>query len=134
MGDPGQIAPIAQLFARRCLEVGLIHCECADNIFRTQWGPVIHAVKRNPDFIKHSIEYRVILEKEHELKGRHYEPLLMMNHATLRVEFSATLSQDATPPPIPLTRPIYTIDDWSSECTLEDGSSIPHLVLEGNIT
>ena len=103
--------------------------------WRARWGPVIHAVKRNPDFMKHYLESRVLHEKEYtEPEERYYEPFLLMNDVTLRVAFPATFSQDTPSTPHPLTQLVHIVNDGSSDCVLNEGSSIPKLVTEGNAT
>lgn len=100
--------------------------------WKTQWAPVIHMVKRNPDFMKHYLEHRVLHKKKYaEPEESHYEPLLLMNDATLRVAFPATLSQDT---PLPLTQLVLIVDDGIPGCVLNEGSSIPQLVAKGTVT
>ena len=99
--------------------------------WKARWEPAIHTVKRNPDFMNHYLEYRARHEKEYaQPEERHYEPLLLMNDAILRVAFPTISSRDTTSAPFPLTQFIHIVDDGSSYPVLNDGSSIPRLVTE----
>ena len=103
--------------------------------WRAQWGPVIRLVKRDPDFMKHYLEYRVLHGKKHpQPEESHYESLLLMNNATLRVAFPAIFSQDVTSAPLPLMQLVHIVDDGSSDYVLNDGNSIPQLVTESKVT
>ena len=102
--------------------------------WRTQWGPVIHAIKRNPDFMKHYLDYWVLHEKEiEELESRHYEPLLLMSDITLRGAFPTTFSENRTSAPPPLTQFIHILEDSSPHRVLNDGKSSPHLATKGKV-
>jgi len=103
--------------------------------WKAQWAPAIHAVKRNPDFMNHYLEYCFRHKKRYpELEESHYEPLLLMNDATLRVAFPATLDQDTPSVPLPLMELVHIISDGTSGCVLNEGSSIPQLVTKGKTT
>jgi len=103
--------------------------------WRAQWGPVIHTVKRNPDFMKHYLKYRSGHWNEYaEPEESHYEPLLLMNDITVRTAFPTARSQGATPTPLLSRQFVYIVDDGSCDCILDDGSLIPQLIVEGKVT
>ncbi|KAF9648771.1 hypothetical protein BDM02DRAFT_2074741 [Thelephora ganbajun] len=103
--------------------------------WKEQWGSVIHAVKRNPHFMKHYLEYRIRHEREYvEPEESHYEPLLLMNNIILRAAFPTTCNQDPIPTSLSLTQLIHIVDDGSSGCVLNDGGSSPHLIKEHSLS
>jgi hypothetical protein len=104
--------------------------------WRAQWGPVVRSVKRDPAFMKHYLEYRIRHKKRcAEPEESHYESLLLMNDATLRTAFPAILGRDSASTPLLLTQLVHIVDDdGSSDRVLEDGSSIPQLIVEGRVT
>ena len=102
--------------------------------WRARWGPVIHAVKRNPDFMKHYLKHRSRHENEYaKPEESHYESLLLMNDIIVRAAFPTVSSQGATPTPLPLRQFVHIVDDGSSDCILDDGSLIPRLVAKGKV-
>lgn len=102
--------------------------------WRTQWGPVIHAIKRNPDFMKHYLEYWVLHSREiEELESSHYEQLLLMNDIALREAFPTTFDENKTSTPRPLAQVVHILEDSSTHCVLNDGKSSPHLVTESKV-
>ena len=103
--------------------------------WRARWGPVIHAVKRNPDFMKHYLKHRSRHENEYaKPEESHYESLLLMNDIIVRAAFPTVPSQGATPTPLLLRQFVHIVDDGSSDCILDDGSFIPRLVAKGKVT
>ena len=102
--------------------------------WRARWGSVIHAVKRNPDFRGHYFDYRVRCKKRCPEPEKNYEPLLLMNDATIRAAFPTVLARNTISPPPPSAQFIHIVDGGSSDCILDDGSSIPRLVNEGELT
>lgn len=103
--------------------------------WKTQWGPAIHTVKHNPDFLKHCLDYGICRKKERaEPHESYHASLLLMNEAAIRVAFPATRNQDAAPTPPPLSQLVRIVDDWSDDCMLEDGRFIPHVAFKGEVT
>jgi len=103
--------------------------------WRTQWGPVIRAVKQNPYFVKHYRGYRVRRERKRDEPEEKYRSLLMMNDATIRAAFPSFLGRGATSAPLQLRQFVHIVHDGSSaDCILEDGSSIPRLITGGNVS
>jgi len=100
--------------------------------WRVEWGPVIHNVKRNPDFMKHYLKHRDRHEKKYtEPKESHYESLLLMNDVAIRTAFPTALGQDTNSTQLPLTQFVHIIDGG---CILNDGSLIPRLITKGKAT
>ena len=102
--------------------------------WRARWGPVIRAVKRNPDFMRHYLEYRVRHEKQCTELEENYEPLLLMNDVTLRAAFPTVLGSDTASTSLPLTRFVHIVDVRPSDYEPDDGSSIPRLITGGKAT
>ena len=101
--------------------------------WRARCGPVIHAVKRNPDFMKHYLEHRSRHENT-KPEESHYESLLLMNDIIVRSAFPTVHSQGATPTPLLLRQFVHIVDGGSSDFLLDDGSLIPRLVTKGKVT
>lgn len=55
-------------------------------------------------------------------------------HVTLRVTFLATLSQDTSSTPLPLSGLAHVVDEGSSDYVLNRGSSIPQSAAKGKVT
>ena len=82
--------------------------------------------------MNHYLERRVCHKNKYPEEG-HYELLLLMNDATLRVAFSVTLGQDTPSTPPQLTELVH-IDEGSSGCVPNEGSSIPKSAVKGKVT
>ena len=96
--------------------------------WKTQWAPVIHAVKRNPDFVNHYFEHRTCHKNKHEEpEESHYKSLLLMNDVTIRVAFPAILSQDTHATSLPSTQLVHIVvdDEWSDRVLNEGGLNPP---------
>ena len=100
--------------------------------WKTQWAPVIRAVKRNPDFMRHYLQHCTLHSKHLQpAEESDYESLVFMHDATLRVAFPTNLVPPCTPPSP--TQLIHIVDD-GTYCVLNDGSSIPRLIGKGKDT
>ena len=102
--------------------------------WRARWAPAIHAVKRNPDFMKHYLEHCSRQESEYaKPKEGHYESLLLMNDITVRAAFPIVPSQGTNTTPPLFEQFVHLVDDGSSDCILDDESLIPRLIAEGKV-
>lgn len=102
--------------------------------WKAEWGSIIHSVKRNPDFMKHYLNYRTHHKKCAEREESRYKLLLLMNDVIVRVAFPATLYRDTPSTPLQLTQLVHVVDDGSSDCVLNEANSIPRLITKGKVT
>ena len=89
-------------------------------------------MKCNPDFTKDYFKYYVCQEEQDTESEEDYEPLLRMNDVTIRTAFPTALSGQTTAS-LPLTQLVHIVDYGPLDCILNDGSSIPRLVTEGEV-
>jgi len=103
--------------------------------WRVRWAPIIHAVKRNPDFMEHYFQHCAHHKRKYDKpEESDYESLLLMNDAALRVAFPFTPSQGIPSTPLPLTQLVHLVDDGSSTRVLKESSSVPRLGTNGKVT